>query len=152
MDRFRLLIEELSDEMVLDFEINEQNCVAFIADPNLFVQIELDESGENLFIISEVADMPAGAYREILLKECLKHNALLPPLYGTFSYIEGPNKLILQASHPIKEMRGESLMQFLNEFVPKALSWKEAIDHGHPLPTGVEKVIEDKPPEGGIKL
>lgn len=150
MDRFFQLIEDLATLLDEELVADHRNICSFLIDDKMRFQLELDQSGDHVMICADICEVPAGKYRETLFKECLKHNTLLPPRFGTFAYEGRHNRLIMFDRLVIRELRAEELLEYLSAMIPKATAWKEAIEKGHPLPTFHELPSFNSTFRGGV--
>lgn len=137
MDRFSEILYDLGKEIGVDLYPDENRICQLNFQDRLHIQLQYDEPSEKILIACFVCDVPPGKYREKLLKEALKSNALYPRL-GTLGYSERNNKLTLFEYVHIPGLKGEKLFETLEAFIAKAVDWKEAVEGGKPLPT-VEK-------------
>ena len=146
MERFALLIEELSEAMGQPLTADPSLRCRIIIDEKFPLHIEAGERQEQVLIVAFLADVPPGKFREVLFSDCLKHNALPFPRYGTLGYLEQTGQLTMHEFLTMAELNGEKLLDFLNVFIDKALQWKAALDAGSPVPTGVEPLQKGPSP------
>ena len=151
--KFDLLLEELSELFQTPLERDVKNACRIVVDEKLVIQMELDEPKEHLMLGSVICTIPAGKFRENVLKEALKENNQPPPLHGVLSYVEKNNTLVLYEYHLISELKAAQLAEFLEAMMEKALVWYEAIDKGQPSPNPSEVVVDKPPPpQYGVRL
>lgn len=129
MDRFQDFLNRLSPLLDVPLYIEKKRAVRIKINEAIHVQLEEDESKERILIACFVHEIPAGKYRENLLKEGLKTNALSPRI-GTFAYSERNNQLTLFTHLYYVGMPIEKVADILALFIEKALLWRGAIERG----------------------
>lgn len=133
MDHFAELLTDLGRAINLPLHPDKKRLCQLNVN-NLFpLQISDDPAKERLLIAALITDLPPGKFRENILKEALKANALVPSL-GTFGFSERNNKLALFTYLPYLNLTGEKIAEFLSPFIDKCLAWRSAIETGAPLP------------------
>ena len=140
MDRFQQLLNELSPLIELPLYAEKERAVRMKFADTLHLQLEEDEPKERLLLASFIHEIPAGKYRENLLKEGLKANAVYPRI-GTLAYTERNNQLTLFEYIPTANLTGDKLADILAYFLEKARRWHQAIARGV-LPQIVESEIK----------
>ncbi|MGB7977773.1 MAG: CesT family type III secretion system chaperone [Chlamydiales bacterium] len=131
---FEELLQSLSATFGLDLQIDKNNACSLLIHARLIVQMQLDVSQDNLWIFSKLAETPPGKFRENILKEALKANALPDPRIGILAYLAATNELVLYQKFPLAILNGERLSGFLGAFMEMAESWREAILSGQSAP------------------
>ena len=134
ISQFEELLHDLSKVFDLNLQIDRQNACSIQIHPRLIIQLQLDVSQENLWIFAKLIELPPGKFRENVLKEALKANALPDPRIGVLSYLANANQLALFQKYPLKILSGERLSGCLGAFVEMADSWIEAISRGQSAP------------------
>lgn len=134
MDRFAQILYDLGKEIGVDLYPDPNRICQVNYDEKLHLQLQYDETKEMLLIATFVCEVPAGKYREKLLKEGLAHNREYPRI-GTLAYSERNNQLTLFENLHAPGLKTQALFDFLVEFVEEALAWKDAVENGRPLPT-----------------
>jgi Tir chaperone protein (CesT) family len=151
MDRFSQILYDLGEEIgggtKLYIDLNGV-CQLNYQD-RLKIQLHYDEGKEELTILSFICDVPPGKYREKLLRATLIANGEFPRV-GTFGYSERKNQIALFTYLPSEGLTGELALKTLQEFIEKALKWKEAVENGKPLPTSMGSSYRQKGDGGGI--
>lgn len=92
------------------------------------VQLEFDESSDRVFLISLLAELPPGKFREEALLTALKANYEDTSL-GSFAYADAKQMLTLQLFLP-SSTPAPLLATLLQQFVEKGNIWKTAIVQG----------------------
>jgi hypothetical protein len=136
VERFQDILNKLSVIIHTPLYSDKKRAVRLTINQKLHIQIEDEEPNDRILLATFVAEIPPGRYRENLLKEGLKSNAL-PVRHGTFAYSERNNQLALFEYVPYDNLTGEKLADRLAVFIEKALHWKQAIENGT-LPSGLE--------------
>lgn len=94
------------------------------------IQVQLEADGETILMVSEIAPLSEGRFRENVFKEALKANGLPPPRHGIFAHSKKAESLVLYDSISMIELSGIRLAEQLRPFVTKAHHWKEALNRG----------------------
>lgn len=136
MDRFQAFLNQLSLIVQVPLYADRKRAVRLTIDQSLHMQIEDEEQNNRILIASFLHEIPAGKYRENLLKEGLKANTLYPRI-GTFAYCERNNQFCLFDYLSYINLTGEKAADRLACFIEKALNWRQAIAKGM-LPTANE--------------
>lgn len=133
MDRFEELLKDLG--LLIDVPLHpDKNRVCKINVNNyLHIQIESDEAKERVLIATFICDLPAGKFRENILKECLKTNQFYPRM-GTLAYSERNNKLALFEYAYYFNLNGQKFADLLAQFIQRANAWRSAIERGQTAP------------------
>ena len=129
-DLFGALLEELGHCLKIPNLHPDSNNSCLIRFKNgVEVQMEIDKSGRNLVVGSDLGSVPIGKYRENLFREALKANDLPPPHHGILSYSEKTDHLVLYKKIPLADLNGEKIAAAITPFSEKALIWQEALKH-----------------------
>ncbi|MBX7067655.1 MAG: CesT family type III secretion system chaperone [Parachlamydiales bacterium] len=132
--RFEELLRELGRIFELELHVDRQHACSIQIHPRLIIQLQLDTSQENLWIFTKVAEAPPGKFRENILKEALKANALPDPRPGLFGFISSINQLAQFQKYPLHILNGERLSGMIGAFLEMAETWQEAILNGQSAP------------------
>lgn len=132
--RFEELLHQLSAVFDLKLHVDREHACSIQVHPHLILQLQLDASQENLWIFAEIAETPPGKFRENILKEALKANALPDPMPGVFGYILSTNQLAQFQKYPLSILNGERLGQLIGAFLEMAEVWQKAIVGGQSAP------------------
>ncbi|MBU6382850.1 MAG: CesT family type III secretion system chaperone [Verrucomicrobia bacterium] len=132
--RFEELLHELGSIFHLQLHIDREHACSIQVHPHLILQLQLDTSQENLWIFAEIAETPPGKFRENILKEALKANALPDPMPGIFGYILATNRLAQFQKYPLHILTAERLSQIIGAFLEMAEVWQKAIMTGQSAP------------------
>jgi len=147
---FLEILYELSHETGLKLYPDEHAACKLLVGDDMQIQLEMDPSGEKLFIVSLLAELPLGRFRENVLKHALVANSTEPPSYGYLCYVHQINHLALYAALTAEGLKGPFLVEYLASFYDKAKKWKQAIHAGQPGPN-VLSSTKESPPRPGIK-
>lgn len=134
MNPFEELLSDLGKALRLKLSVDTHGACSLLVHENLPIQLQLDPEQKNLWIFSPLAEIPAGKFREEVLKEALKSNAEPDPKVGLFGYIARTNQLALFLKLPLEILRGQLLAELLGSFIEMASLWKEAIENGQSAP------------------
>lgn len=140
MERFQALLNLVSPLIHVPLYSDRKHAVRLTVNETLHIQIEDDEPKDRLLIATFISEIPAGKFRENLLKEGLKANVPYPRI-GTFAYSERNNQLALFEYHLYAGLTGEKVADRLALFIEKALLWRKAIQGGA-LPSGNDNEIK----------
>lgn len=138
-DRFSELLFELGKILGISLSPDKYNACT-IALPPLQIQLELNETQENLLLFTKIISLPPGKFRENVLAEALKANALPDPRPGIFGYFAMTNHLTLHQIYPVDILNGERLAGLFGAFFEWGELWHKAIQNG-----------ETSPPMPGLK-
>lgn len=139
-DRFSELLSELGSIFQMSLSQDRYNACS-IQIPPITIQMELDGSGENLILFAKIIEIPPGKFRENVLTEALKANALADPRTGIFGYIANTNHLALHQTYPLELLSGEKLSGLFGAFYETAESWHSAIQSGQSMPSNAGKPL-----------
>ncbi|HSX25566.1 MAG TPA: CesT family type III secretion system chaperone [Chlamydiales bacterium] len=137
-DQFAELLHELGRHLHLPLHVDKHSACSIQTPENLTVQLELDISLENLFFFSKIIEIPPGKFRENVLRETLKANALPDPRAGIFGYLDRTNHLILFQRYPLPILNGERLAGLIGGFLELGNAWQKAIEAGRSAPPGLK--------------
>jgi len=100
ISRFEEILDQLGHIFELKLHVDRKNACSIQIHPHLIIQLQLDMSQEHLWLFTKVAETPPGKFRENILKETLKANALPDPRSAIFGYILSPNQLAAFQKYP----------------------------------------------------
>ncbi len=138
MSPFEELLSDLGKRLHLNLRLDHQHACSIQIHGRLIVQLQLDTSLENVWVFSKLTEIPPGKFRENILKEALKTNALPDPRNGILAYIASHNQLALYLKFPLNILNAERLVGVLGAFIEMAESWQQAIQNGLSAPTHLE--------------
>lgn len=145
INQFEELLHDLGKVFHLELHIDRHNACSIQVHPHFVIQLQLDISQENLWIFSKLIDTPPGKFRENILKEALKANALPDPRVGVLSYLAATNQLVIFQKYPLQILNGERLSGFLGAFMEMGESWREAIASGQSAPVTLRQELSSNP-------
>lgn len=128
MNKFETLIQELGEVLGVTLQAEKGFLCKLLLKDTIHVQLESDEENDRIIIASLIAELPPGKFREDALMTALKINFLDTSL-GSFAYTDKPPTLVLQMYLPISTSAA-LLGALLQQFVEKAMTWKESIEQG----------------------
>jgi hypothetical protein len=131
---FEELLQALGKVFHLPLHIDRSNACSIQLHGQLVIQLQPDMTQEYLWIFSKVVEIPPGKFRENVLKEALKANALPDPRAAVLAYMAGTSHLALFQKYPLKVLNGERLAGLVGSFVEMADSWQKAILSGQSSP------------------
>ena len=137
-DQFSSLLQELGTILQLPLHTDQYSACS-IEIPPIIIQLQLDATQESLFLFSKVIALPPGKFRENVLAEALKANALPDPRAAIFGYFAASNHLTLHQSFPSALLNGERLAGLFGAFYELGKSWHEAIASGRAAPLPEER-------------
>lgn len=129
-DPFSALLDSLGTLFGLPLEPDKNNACAIQIKKGLVIQLQPNEAMEKVLIVTRVAEVPPGKFREDVLKEALKANGMADPRVGIFAFVEKNNGLVLFQQYPIDILNGERLAGLIIPFIDLAESWRSAIVSG----------------------
>jgi Tir chaperone family protein CesT len=145
ISQFQELLAELGRVFHLELRIDQSSACSILVAPQLVIQLQLDSSQERLFLFCKIAEIPPGKFRENILMEGLKANALPDPLPGILAYLAQTNHLVLYQNYPLAILNGERLASFFTNFAKMADNWQKALLSGQSAPNPTTPVPTQKP-------
>lgn len=136
-ENFLDLIEKLSKLLEIKLEATDDRTLTLLCGKKLPVQIELDPSNTKLQIISQLADLPPGKFKENVFLYALMANTYPHIKEGTLAFSEKLGKLIYFHIFPMHTLTPEILHPFLLGFIDNAKEWQTAIENLNPAPPNV---------------
>ncbi len=127
-DRLEEILQQLGDQIGESLQVDVHNTCSLTINEVLPLQFECDANQEWLLIVSTLGELPAGKFRETILRDALIANQK-SFVEGTLGYSNKINHLIQFASLPLSEIDGEKLASFLLPFLEKAEKWRLKILH-----------------------
>ncbi len=131
---FEELLQALSKVFHLPLHIDRANACSIRLHGDLVIQLQPDMTQEYLWIFAKLIEIPPGKFRENVLKEALKANALPDPRAALFAYMSAANHLVLFQKYPFKILTGERLAGLIGSLLETADQWKKAIASGQSAP------------------
>ena len=126
MDRFQELVWDLGEIIEVPLHVDSNHACQLILDDHLQLQMEMDSHEERLLVSSLISEIPPGKFRENVLKDALKVNSTYQ-IFGSFSYIENKNHLVLHKYLQTEHLSGEKLAKFLLLFIDEVEEWYKAL-------------------------
>lgn len=127
---FDSLLEELGRAIeTADLAPDQNNSCLLKMPTGVMIQLEVDDTGDNIIIGSDLGEVPVGRYREDVLREALKTNGMPPPRNGTLAFSKDSEHLILFKTLSMKDLTGNKIADALNPLAEKALFWKLALEN-----------------------
>jgi hypothetical protein len=105
------------------------SCLVSLAE-GIDVQLEIHPRSNKFLICFNLGSPPPGKYRENLLKECLKANAIPPPRHGIFGYSAKTESLYFFKMLDQAGLDGQKVFEQLTAMKETALLWANAIKAG----------------------
>lgn len=126
---FDMILQELGAALEIpNLQLDDKNTCLVKFKNGLSIFFEPSQNSEEFLILTELATLSPGAYRQDVLRETLKANGYPYPRYGTFAFCDNSQKLVLFELMPLKDLRGEAIASFLTPFMERALAWKAILD------------------------
>jgi hypothetical protein len=133
MDRFEELLKELGGIINAPLHPDKHRVCKLNVNNYLHIQLEHDAVKERLLIATFLCEIPAGKFRENVLKDALKANTIYPRI-GTLCYSERNNQLSLFEYFSFYDLTAAKLSEYLNKFIDRAMLWKTAVEKGQSSP------------------
>lgn len=127
---FEELLQELGRYLHLELHTDQSGACSLLFASQIVIQLQLDSGQEKLVLFCKIAEIPPGKFRENVLMEGLKANAMPDPLPGIFAYLATTNHLVLYQSYPLFILNGERLAMFVTNLLNLAESWRTALLDG----------------------
>lgn len=132
-DPFDDLMQQVGQLIGLSLRPSSKSAYA-IAMGELTVQLQLDPSQEFLWFGSHLAELPPGPFRENVLRDALKANAMADPMTGTLSYYPPKNHLFFSYQIPFRVVTPPRAASLLSRFIEIAQKWQQAVKRGRSSP------------------
>ena len=131
-DNFKQLLDKISEHFAIELEIDKNRACAIRFDDKITIQVELDETQENLLFFCSIAQIPAGTFRKNLLLQALKENDKYPYI-AKLAYFEKENSLALYHFFNFSKFKMEAMLDFITIFADLAILYYNAIASGQPF-------------------
>src|SRR3990167_5179686 len=125
--QFEELLSQLGPVFHLSLHVDKNQACSIEVHQHLIIQLQPDMAQENLFLFSKIIEIPPGKFRENVLREALKANALPDPRVGIFGYVAATNHLVLFQRYPFTMLTGERLAGLVGAFIEYGDSWHQAV-------------------------
>jgi len=129
VDKFENLLKKLSSILDTNLKVDSNGACSILFDNLLTVQLQPDDSFENLIIFCPIAQLLAGKFRENVLLSTLKANNKFP-YFGIFGYFSKDNSLVFFNYLDFESLNAEFLANYLSKFVDLAFKYQDLISHG----------------------
>lgn len=127
---FESLLRDLGDKIQLSLESSSNNNISLKIKDNDVV-LQKDSKQPFLIISFEISEIPIGRYRENILKEALKFNALNQLHTGVFAFSKKDQKLILFEMLPLSDIHADQVFNIMQVLSEKVTLWKDALNRGN---------------------
>lgn len=129
------LLKELGEKIDLPkLESTRNNNIALILKGKNEVVLQQHKTEPYLIISFEIVEIPAGRYRENILREALKFNGLNKAHEGIFGFSKKTQKLFLFDMLPMDDISGDQVNTIMQALSEKVTVWKEALSRSD-IPT-----------------
>jgi len=146
---FLNLIEKLSPLLDITLEATEEKMITLLCAKSLPVQIEIDSTDTRLQVLSQIAEIPPGKFKENVFLYSLMANTYPNIKEGALAFSQNLGKLIYFHTLPMHTVTAENFHPFLLQFIANAREWQKAIENLNPAPPSVlnlsRKTSEIKP-------
>ncbi|NGX28842.1 MAG: hypothetical protein K940chlam1_01030 [Candidatus Anoxychlamydiales bacterium] len=132
-NKFQDLIESLADHLSQDLYVDKNGACVIVFDDVIKVQLELDQTSQNLIVFSSVCELPPGKFREKVLLDALKANDKFPYV-AILSFFEPDSSLALHNFLDFRSLKVDVLASYLSTFVELCFLYKDAINSGQTSP------------------
>lgn len=129
MEPFAEIIKELGDQLGLPLQPDERGACLLSINGQVKVLIEPDLNKQSLLLMSSIGELAPGKFRENVLKDGLKANAVTTQ-EGILAYCESKNALVLFSYLPFSSLHQKKLVDHLNLFLEKIHQWRTGIETG----------------------
>lgn len=125
------LLKELGEKIgIPNLEPTSNNNLTLTLKGNNDVVLQQHKTQPYLIISFEIAEIPAGRYRENILREALKFNGLNQLHKGVFAFSKKNQKLFLFEMLPLEEISADQVNTIMQSLSEKVTVWKEALQRG----------------------
>lgn len=130
MNPFEELIKELGQKMGTPLHVDSYQACTLLLNYGLKCQIELTAMGDSVLIGTELGGVPAGRYRQNILTQALRVNALTDLPRGVLAFSEKNDSLVLFEQISLAILSGEKLYRYLLLFTEHAKVWRDSLHRG----------------------
>lgn len=145
MNKLEILLQDLKEEMPVELHVDVKNACTVLFEKKIRLQMELDKNETHLILLSYIQELPAGKFREKVLKDALKYNTRYPRI-GTMGYIERKNELCIYESLPLEGLSGKLLYTKLLDVFDTSLLWKKALNANLSCPPEFLEIVPKEAP------
>lgn len=135
-DRFAELLYDLGKVLGIALIPDSRNACKIAIRGQLSLQMQMERSDEELFVLVSLPELPPGRYRQEVLKEALKENLVAK---GTLAFLAPQNRLVLFQHFNLLNTTAETLAAALFSLHERALAWASAIQEGRTAPLHAAK-------------
>lgn len=150
-DRFSELISELGHFLNISLHVDPRGSCLLQVHHKIKIQLQPNLAETHLLMVCTGIELPPGKFRENVLKEGLKANALADPRPLICSYVGQNNHFVFYQSFPFEILNGERLAALFGSFLTETESWVQAIEQGRAAPV-ISEPKNDLNRPFGIKL
>lgn len=127
---FEQILEDLGDSLGLSGLKPDSNSACQLVLPTgLSLQLELDETQENLLLYVDMGEVPPGSFRERLFEAALKDNGSANSNVGVIAYNPETNKMLLWKFIPVTTPSAD-ISQAIQMIIGKGALWMDGIKNG----------------------
>lgn len=128
---FASLLKELGEKIgIPNLEPTENNNIVITLAGKNDLILEQHKSQPFLIISFEITEIPAGRFRENILREALKFNDLNQVHGGVMAFSKKTQKLVLFEMLPMNDIHVDQLYTVMKALSEKATLWKESLSRG----------------------
>lgn len=132
-NKFQDLINDLAKILSQDLYVDKNKACVISYDDVLKVQLELDQSSQNLIVFSSITTLAPGKFRENVLLDALKANNEFPYV-AIFSFFEPDSSLALHNFLDFPSLKADVLASYLSTFVEICFLYRSAINANQTSP------------------
>lgn len=133
INKFEEILKELSVQLQIELHIDHNGACLIDFDEKIKVQLELDQSEENLIVFCSIAPITPGKFKENVFIDALKENDKFPYI-ATFAYLEKENSLVMFEYLYFPDLKADILASYISTFSEIALLYHDALIHGQIAP------------------
>jgi hypothetical protein len=127
---FDSLIKDLGKIMNISIKPDKTGVCKLIFGDSIELYIEPTKYKNKILVGSEIGNIPPGAFRTRVLHEALIFNGSPPPRPAVLSYSDKDALVAFQFLN-INKLSGQSLLEFINQFLYVIESWSEGLVTGN---------------------
>jgi hypothetical protein len=146
MNKLEMLLQDLKDEIPVELHVDVKNACTVLFDKKIKLQMEIDKPEIHLILLAYIQEIPAGKFREKVLKDALKYNNRYPRT-GTLGYIEKKNELCIYDKVLLEGLTGKKLYTRLLDLFDVTALWQKALNANLSCPAEFMEIVpKDVPP------
>ena len=128
---FASLLKEIGEKIgISNLESTQNNNITLTLKGKNDVVLQQHKTEPYLIISFEITEIPAGRYRENILREGMKFNGLNQAHEGIFGFSKKAQKLFLFDMLPMNEISADQVNSIMHSLSERVTLWKDTTSRG----------------------